>query len=117
MTQVHADQLNTTGYNLRKHISAALKSRSSAICTALNKYNSAALDLSPCRPTLDWDQVVEYTFLANFDLLHDTWQDICSHPWATPAAYLTMDSYFKVLHAEEEIVCLNVEIPRLATYI
>jgi len=28
-----------------------------------------------------------------------------------------MDSYFKVLRAEEEIVRLNMEIPRLATYI
>jgi hypothetical protein len=28
-----------------------------------------------------------------------------------------MDNYFKVLRAEEEIVRLNIEIPRLATYI
>ena len=28
---------------------------------------------------------------------------------------MAMDSYFKILHAEE-IVCLNVKIPRLATF-
>jgi len=117
MVQGHADQLGTTGYNLRKHISAALKSRSSAIRTALNKYNTAALDLTPCRPTLNWDQIIEYAFLADFDLLRDTRQDIRSRLWATPAARLAMDNYFKVLRAEEEIVRLNVEIPRLATYI
>lgn len=66
---------------------------------------------------MDWDQVVEYAFLADFDLLRDTRQDIRSRPWATPAARLMMDNFFKVLRAEEEIVRLNVEIPRLATYI
>ena len=73
--------------------------------------------MSPPRSTLDWDQVVEYTFLADFDLLRDTWQDIRSRLWATPAGRLAMDNYFKVLRAEEEILRLNVEIPRLDTYI
>ena len=67
------------------------------------------MELNPPCPTLDWDQVVEYTFLADFDLLRDTRQDIRSRPWATPAARLAMDSYFKVLHAAEEIERLNVE--------
>lgn len=74
------------------------------------------MELNPPRPTLDWDQVVEYTFLADFDLLRDTRQDIRSRPWATPAARLAMDSYFKVLRAAEEIERLNVEIPRLTTF-
>ena len=80
------------------------------------KYNAAAIELNPPRPALDWDEVVEYTFLADFDLLRDTRQDICTRPWATPAARLAMDSYFKVLRAAEEVERLNVEIPRLTTF-
>jgi hypothetical protein len=60
--------------------------------------------------------VVEYTFLADFDLLRDTRQDIRTRPWASPAARLAMDSYFKVLRAAEEIERLNVEVPRLMTF-
>ena len=60
--------------------------------------------------------MVKYTFLANFDLLRDTRQDICTRPWATPAARLSMDSYFKVLHAAEEVECLNIKIPHLITF-
>jgi hypothetical protein len=60
--------------------------------------------------------VVEYTFLADFDLLRDTRQDIRTRPWATPAARLAMDGYFKVLRAAEEMERLNVEIPRLTTF-
>jgi len=105
------------GYSLRKHIGNALKSRSAAIRTALIKYNDAAANLQPPRVPLSWEEVVEYAFLADFDLLRDTREDIRKRPWATPAARLAMDGYFKLLHAEEEIQCLNVEIPRFATFI
>jgi len=71
----------------------------------------------PPRQTLDWDQVVEYAFLSDFDLLRDARQDIHRKPWSTPAARLAIDQAFKLEHAEEELVRLNVEIPRLATYI
>src|SRR5271168_2133139 len=105
------------GYSLRRHIGKALKARSQAIRTALTKYNSAAAELQPPRVELSWDEVVEYAFLADFDLLRDTRQDIRERPWATPAARLAMDSYFKILRAREEIMRLNVEIPRFATYL
>ena len=64
------------GYSLRKHIANALKSRSQAICAALIKYNKAAANLILCRSLLSWDEVVQYAFLADFDLLHDTRKDI-----------------------------------------
>jgi hypothetical protein len=105
------------GYSLRKHIANALKARSVAIRTALDRYNTAALALVPPRQTLNWDQVVEYAFLSNFDLLRDARQDIRRKPWATPAARLTIDRAFKLQRAEEEVARLNIEIPRLATYI
>ena len=104
------------GYNLRKHIGNALKSRSTAIRTALTKYNIAAADLDPPRSSLTWEQVVEYAFLADFDFLRDARQDIRNRPWTTPAARLAMDAYFKLLRAQEEIDRLNVEIPRFATF-
>ncbi|SJL17575.1 uncharacterized protein ARMOST_21127 [Armillaria ostoyae] len=36
--------------------------------------------------------------------------------WATPAGQATMDQYFKIKRAEEEINRLNIEIPCLLTY-
>jgi len=102
---------------MRKHIGKALQARSSAIRTALDRYNTAARALSPPRRTLHWKEVVEYAFLADFDLLRDARQDISQRPWATPAARLAMDLHFKIHRAKEEIQRLNVEIPRVATYI
>lgn len=61
--------------------------------------------------------MVEYAFLADFDLLRDTRQDISQRNWATPAGRLAMDTYFKMCRAREEIDRLNVEIPRVATYL
>jgi hypothetical protein len=107
----------STGYKLRKHIAKALQARSQAIRNALDKYNTAASALSPPRSTLSWNDVVEYAFLADFDLLRDTRQDIRDRPWATPACRLTMDQHFKLERAREEIQRLNIEIPRVITYI
>ena len=71
----------------------------------------------PPRQVLDWDQVVEYAFLSDFDLLRDARQDVRRKPWATPAARLAIDKAFKLERAEEEVARLNIEVPRLATYI
>jgi len=92
-----------------------LQKRSSAIRTALDRYNSAALALSPPRASLKWDEVVEYAFLSDFDLLHDAHQEIQHRLWATPAGRLAMDTYFKLLRAREEIDRLNAEVRRVAT--
>lgn len=102
---------------MRKHIASALKARSQAIRTALDKYNAAALSLTPLRPLLDWDEVVTYAFLSDFDLLRDTRQDIRTRPWAKPAARLAIDQWHKILRAEEEIQRLNVEIARFQRYL
>jgi hypothetical protein len=105
------------GYSLHKHIANALKARSVAIHTALDRFNAAALALVPPQQTLDWDQVVEYAFLSDFDLLHNARQDIRRKPWATPAARLAIDRAFKLERVEEEVARLNIEVPHLATYI
>ncbi|KAI6100661.1 hypothetical protein EV401DRAFT_1877468, partial [Pisolithus croceorrhizus] len=107
-----------TGYKLHKHIAKALKARSTTIRTALDRFNAAARACSPPRHQLTFEQVVEYTFLADFDLLcHATCEDISQHPWASPAAWAAMDQYFRVCHAEEEIKRLNVEVCHIITYL
>ena len=76
----------------------------------LDRYNAAALALNPPRPTLKWDEVVEYAFLSDFDLLHDARQEIQHCPWAAPAGRFALDAHFKLERAHEEIVRLNIEI-------
>ncbi|KAJ6564784.1 hypothetical protein B0H19DRAFT_1209940 [Mycena capillaripes] len=105
-----------TGYALRQHIAKALQARSKAIKAAIIRYNEAAEEMDPPMPTLDWKEVVEFAFLADFDLLRDARQDIRQEPWASPAGRAAMDQHFKLLRADEEIQRLNVEIRRLVTY-
>lgn len=70
----------------------------------------------PSKPQLDFETFVEYAFLADFDLLRDTPQDIQDHLWAQPAACVLMDEYFKIQQAQEEIQQLNVEIQHVVTF-
>ncbi|KAJ7794046.1 hypothetical protein B0H14DRAFT_2309413, partial [Mycena olivaceomarginata] len=109
--------MSGTGYKLRKHIAKALQTRSKTIRTALGRYNAAATSLDPPRRTLKWEEVVEFTFLSDFDLLRDPEGNAAIRPWATPAARALMDTHFKILRAKEEIQHLNIEIRRLVTYI
>ncbi|KAG2126322.1 hypothetical protein DEU56DRAFT_872938 [Suillus clintonianus] len=90
-----------TGYKMRKHIAKALQTRSMAIRNALDRYNAAV-------------EVVEYAFLADFDLLRDSRSDVSQRQWATPAARQATDLYFKHCRAKEEITRLNVEVRCLA---
>lgn len=61
--------------------------------------------------------MVEYAFLADFDLLRDSRQDVRDRPWTKPACRVVIDHYFKLERAREEIQRLNVEIRRVVTYI
>ncbi|KAJ7084524.1 hypothetical protein B0H15DRAFT_923560 [Mycena belliarum] len=108
--------MSGTGYKMRKHIAKALQARSRAIKTAIEQYNNAAAALEVPREPLSWEEVVDYTFLSDFDLLRFARTDIASEGWAQPAGREAMDQYFKLLRADEEIQRLNVEIPRLVTY-
>ncbi|KAG1902578.1 uncharacterized protein F5891DRAFT_1127555 [Suillus fuscotomentosus] len=95
----------------------ALQARSAAIKTALDWSNIAARALSPPCRTLKWEEVVEYAFLANFDLLHDSRDDVSHRPWAMPSVRQATDLYFKTCRAREEIMRLNIEVRCLATYL
>ncbi|KAF9056704.1 hypothetical protein BJ165DRAFT_1399313, partial [Panaeolus papilionaceus] len=117
MFELSKMNMSGTGYKLRKHIGNALKTRSQAIRNALERYNAAASALNPPKPHLAWDSVVEYAFLADFDLLSETRSDIRERAWAKAASRALLDQYFKIKRAQEEIQRLNVEIPRLVTFI
>ncbi|KAJ7586827.1 hypothetical protein C8J56DRAFT_1004574 [Mycena floridula] len=106
-----------TGYKMRKHIGQAVKTRSQAIRTTLDNCNAAASKLSPPRPGLDWDTVIDCAFLSEFELLRDSGQDIRDKPWAKPAGRSLQDKHYKILRAREEIIRCNMEITRLWTYI
>ncbi|KAF8133486.1 hypothetical protein K438DRAFT_1507353, partial [Mycena galopus ATCC 62051] len=107
--------MSGTGYKMRKHIAKALQARSQAIRNALGRYNTAARNLG--RRELSWEEVLDYTFLSEWDLLRDPDANAKLRPWASPAARLILDTYFKMQRAKEEIDRLNVEIKRFVTYI
>ena len=54
--------------------------------------------------------------LAEFDLLRDARTDIRREPWADRKNREAMNMYFGVKRAREEVQRLNVEIPRLLTF-
>ncbi|KAJ7747601.1 hypothetical protein B0H14DRAFT_3097002 [Mycena olivaceomarginata] len=86
-----------TGYKMRKHIAKALQACSKAVKNAIDRYNDAAAMLEPPMPKLTWEKVVEYAFLADFDILRDTRAE--------------------TLRAREEIKRLDIEIQRVVTWI
>ncbi|KAI6148047.1 hypothetical protein BKA82DRAFT_4329966 [Pisolithus tinctorius] len=106
-----------TGYKMQKHIAKVLQVHSSAIRIALEQYNTAAHAMDPPHRILKWDEVVEYAFITEFDLLRDARQDVSQRPWTTLAGRSAMDHYFKLLHAREEIERLEVEARRLLMYL
>ncbi|KAJ7106247.1 hypothetical protein C8R44DRAFT_886135 [Mycena epipterygia] len=94
---------------MHKHIAKALQARSQAI-------KAAAAVLDAPREGLSWEEVVDYIFLSDFDLLHSSHHDILSEGWVKPAGHAAMDQYFKIMRSDEEINCLNIEIRQLITY-
>jgi hypothetical protein len=103
---------------MRTHISKALKSRSKAIQRALVAYNQAAALLQNPRPKLTWAQIVEYTTIAEFEILRiGAREDIRNLEWANARNRQASIYHLKLIHAREEITRLNVEVKRLATWI
>lgn len=100
------------GYKMRPHIWKALHACSKAIQTALHKYNMLAKEMNPPAPTLEWKAIVDYGFVAEFDLLkhqHSHFNVMKVH-WVSPANREIANKFHKIRHAREEIVRLNVEI-------
>ncbi|KAJ3562925.1 hypothetical protein NP233_g9276 [Leucocoprinus birnbaumii] len=109
--------MSQSGYKLRNHVAKALRARSQAVRNALGRFNTAAQEMKPKRPTLTWEEIVQYAFLSDFDLLRESHEDIRDRPWARPAVRTLMDQYFKIQRAHEEIARLIIEIQRVVTHI
>ncbi|KAF7970980.1 hypothetical protein HWV62_22471 [Athelia sp. TMB] len=107
------------GYKLRDSIWRALKVRSKAIQSALDRYNAVAPLMQPPAPVLDWQQILDYTFISEFELLKysRSHQDITVQPWSRPIYREAVAKYFKLRAAHEEITRVNVEVRRLRTAI
>ncbi|KAG1750862.1 hypothetical protein EDB19DRAFT_1893370 [Suillus lakei] len=99
--------LSGTGYKLRQQIGKALQCCSEAIHNAINRYNTQAAALNP--PHLKF-------FLGEFDLLHYSRTDIREADWTKPAYRKATTKHFKLLHAQEEVSHLNLEICCLCTF-
>jgi hypothetical protein len=106
-----------TAYHMRTHIAKALQSRCKAIRNAVKTYNAAAAQLDPPRPSISWEHVSHINFLEEFNLLHNTRQDIREKRWSQPAIRELMKSFQRVKRAREEIERCNVAVRRLYTAI
>jgi hypothetical protein len=99
------------------HIAKALQRHSETIHRALAEYNMEALKLTPPHPKLTWKQIVDYTFLAEFDMLRNSCTDIRSELWTQPARREATIKHLEIERARDEIQCLNLEIRRVRTRI
>ncbi|KAJ6463583.1 hypothetical protein DFH09DRAFT_1254717 [Mycena vulgaris] len=107
--------MSGVGYKLREKIGKALHTRKDAIRRALEKYNAAGASLSPPRPRLSYNVVINNVSLAEFDWLRETRQDIRALSWAQPARREAGVLHFGILRSKEEMVRCNVEMRRLIT--
>ncbi|KAJ8083535.1 hypothetical protein PM082_009409 [Marasmius tenuissimus] len=105
-----------TGYKMRQHLGKALKTRSAAIKTAVQKVNQAGARLTPPRDPLDYDNIVDKTYLADLDFLQETRNDVRQKIWAKPHVRELTANYFKLWKSHIELDRLHVEIKRLVMY-
>ncbi|KAF8220090.1 hypothetical protein L208DRAFT_1335776, partial [Tricholoma matsutake] len=87
------------GYKLCQQIGKALQHHSEAIKNALNRYNTQAAKLNPPHPALTWKEIVNYSFIGEFDALQHAQADIRDRPWTHTACHEAMTKYFKLCHA------------------
>ena len=102
---------------MHTHIAKALQSRCKAIRNAVKTYNTAAAQLNPPRPSISWENVSHINFLEEFNLLHNTRQDIRDKQWSQPAVRELMKRRQRVRRAYEEIDRCHIAVRRLYTAI
>ncbi len=86
----------SSGYKLRTKIANALRARSAAIRIAIKCYNEAATNLAELQPPLDMKTVLDYVFLAEFDLLRGSRHNLQDKPCSQLAERLAMNTWFKI---------------------
>lgn len=71
--------------------------------------------MNPPAPQLQWKQLMEYTFISEFELLKHahSHQNISVEPWAIPLNREMAIKHHKIKRAYEEIDRINHEAPRL----
>ncbi|KAG8918247.1 hypothetical protein FRC03_009306 [Tulasnella sp. 419] len=111
--ELQKGHLESTGYKLRMHLAKHLKSRSEAIRTALTSFNASARALNPSHINLKFSDIIQHSFVGEFDLLRDARQDIRQKEWSIPSKRILSDQYYFYVRAKEEIKRLDVEIKRL----
>ncbi|KAF8344863.1 hypothetical protein F5887DRAFT_1061987 [Amanita rubescens] len=97
------------GVKLREHIVGALSRRSESVRKAISRYNEQAALLGGLTPTVTWQEISKYTFVARSDIRQEKWVQKANHDAGI--------KYFKLCRAREEIQRLNVEVRRLLTWI
>lgn len=98
---------------MRRQIAHALQARSKAIRNALIRFNAAARAAG--REELDWSEIIQYSFLAQFDVLRGS-QDVRTKPWATPQGRQAIDLYYKMARSHEQLVRSQNEATNLLTF-
>ncbi|KAG1731023.1 hypothetical protein EDB19DRAFT_1912699 [Suillus lakei] len=83
--------------------------------TFVEHYNKYATQLEPPCPALSWDQIANFTFAGEFDLLRETDKQVHAKHWANPTNCQATMKSFDLQHSREEITHCNVEIVRLLT--
>lgn len=102
------------GYKQRRQIATALQTRSAAIKKALTDCNNAAVELG-IDEQLSWDDIVDKTFLSEFDIFCRGRDAVAGLDWAQPANRAARTLWLKSERAKEEIARCCVEIRRMAT--
>ncbi|KAI1782756.1 hypothetical protein LXA43DRAFT_904908 [Ganoderma leucocontextum] len=115
--ELHRLNLAQTGYKARTYLAKSLQRRCKAIRNAVNAYNTAASQMKPPRPPLDWDRVSHYTFLEEFPLLQETRNEVLEKPWTRPEVRAVIRLTRRLQRAHEEIKNANREIRRMHTWI
>ena len=85
---------------------------------AIKRYNEEPKKLGdPDVPSLSWEQISEFAFIGEFNLLCIGRSDIPSEKWAQAAYQEASTKHFKLCCTREELDRLNMEICRLWTFI
>ena len=94
-----------------------MQRRSDTVKKAIKRYNTQAALLVPPVPPITWEEIAEYAFVGEFDILRITRSDIREENWTKkPYRDATM-KYYKLCRAREEIERLNMEVGRLRSFI
>ena len=106
-------KLSFQAYHMHTHIVKALQNCCKMIHNAVKTYNTAAAQLNPPHPSISWENVLHINFLEEFNLLHDTHQDIWDKQWSQPAVYELMKCCQQVRQAYEEIDWCHIAVHHL----